>query len=38
MEEKMTLLKPKIDVVFHTLFRKGNEEITKLTIEQIEKL
>lgn len=43
MEEKMTLLKPKIDVVFHALFRKGNEEITKAIIkattkEKIEKI
>ncbi len=39
----MTLLKPKIDVVFHALFRKGNEEITKAIIkattkEKIEKI
>ena len=33
MEEKITLLKPKIDVVFHALFRPGNEKITKAMIE-----
>jgi len=43
MGEKLTLLKPKIDVVFHALFRKGNEEITKAIIkattkEKIEKI
>ena len=43
MEEKFILLKPKIDVVFHALFKKGNEEITKAIIkattkEKIEKI
>ena len=33
MEEKLTLLKPKIDVVFHALFREGNEKITKAMIQ-----
>lgn len=33
MEEKITLLKPKIDVVFHALFKEGNEGITKAIIE-----
>ena len=33
MEERITLLKPKIDVVFHALFREGNEGITKAIIE-----
>ena len=32
MERKRDLLKPKIDVVFHSLFRVGNEDITKLSI------
>lgn len=27
MEEKLTLLKPKIDVVFHALFKEDNEKI-----------
>ena len=31
-EEKTRLLKPKIDVVFHALFRQGNEKITKAMI------
>ena len=33
MKENLTLLKPKIDVVFHALFKKGNEEITKAMIQ-----
>lgn len=33
MEEKLTLLKSKIDVVFHALFREGNEGITKAMIQ-----
>ena len=33
MEKKQELLKPKIDVVFHALFKKGNEEITKAMIQ-----
>ena len=33
MEEKNILLKPKIDVVFHCLFKPGNEKITKAMIE-----
>ncbi len=33
MEEKLTLLKPKIDVVFHALFKQGNEKITKAMIQ-----
>lgn len=37
MEEKLTLLKPKIDVVFHSLFRIGNEEITKAIIKAVTK-
>lgn len=35
MEENQKLLKPKIDVVFHSLFRKGNEKITKALITSI---
>ena len=35
MEENQELLKPKIDVVFHSLFRKGNEKITKALISSI---
>ena len=31
----MELLKPKNDVVFHCLFRKGNEKITKALISSI---
>lgn len=34
---KKELLKPKIDVVFHSLFKKGNEGITKAMIEAIMK-
>ena len=37
MEHKEELLKPKIDVVFHSLFRKGNERITKALISSITK-
>ena len=37
MEEKQELLKPKIDVVFHSIFRKGNERITKALITSITK-
>ena len=37
MEPKQELLKPKIDVVFHSLFRKGNERITKALISSITK-
>ena len=37
MEEKLTLLKPKIDVVFHSLFRIGNENITKAIISAVTK-
>lgn len=37
MKEKVTLLKPKIDVVFHSLFRVGNEEITKSIIKAVTK-
>lgn len=37
MEEKITLLKPKIDVVFHSLFRIGNENITKAIISAVTK-
>lgn len=33
MGEKLELLKPKIDVVFHALFKQGNEGITKSMIE-----
>ena len=33
MGKKLTLLKPKIDVVFHALFREGNEKITKAMIQ-----
>jgi len=41
--EKRKLLKPKIDVVFHSLFKVGNENITKaiisaVTKEKIEKI
>ena len=35
MKEEQELLKPKIDVVFHSLFRKGNERITKALITSI---
>ncbi len=35
MEKEQELLKPKIDVVFHSLFRKGNEKITKALITSI---
>lgn len=35
--ERKTLLKPKIDIVFHSLFRVGNEEITKAIIEAVTK-
>ena len=35
--ERKTLLKPKIDIVFHSLFRIGNEEITKAIIEAVTK-
>lgn len=35
MEKKHELLNPKIDVVFHSLFRKGNEDITKAIITAI---
>lgn len=43
MQRKKELLKPKIDVVFHSLFREGNEDITKaiitaVTKEKIEKI
>ena len=34
---KKELLKPKIDVVFHELFRKGNEGITKAMIQAVTK-
>ena len=37
MDKKIELLKPKIDVVFHSLFRKGNEKITKSIISSITK-
>ena len=37
MENKIELLKPKIDVVFHSLFKKGNERITKAIISSITK-
>ena len=37
MEEKLTLLKPKIDVVFHSLFRIGNENIKKAIISAVTK-
>lgn len=37
MERRTTLLKPKIDIVFHSLFRVGNEEITKAIIEAVTK-
>ena len=35
MQGRKELLKPKIDVVFHSLFKKGNEEITKAIISSI---
>ena len=39
MEEKITLLKPEIDVVFHSLFKVGNEDITKaVTKEKIQSI
>ena len=34
-KKKEKLLKPKIDVVFHSLFREGNEEITKALISSV---
>ena len=34
-ETKENLLKPKIDVVFHSLFREGNEGITKALISSV---
>ena len=37
MQNKKQLLKPKIDVVFHSLFKKGNERITKAIISSITK-
>ncbi len=37
MEENKQLLKPKIDVVFHSLFRVGNENITKAIISAVTK-
>ena len=37
MQNKKELLKPKIDVVFHSLFRRGNEEITKAVIKAVTK-
>ena len=37
MERKRDLLKTKIDVVFHSLFRVGNEDITKAIITAITK-
>ena len=37
MQEKKALLKPKIDVVFHSLFRKGNERKTKAIISSATK-
>ena len=36
-EGKIELLKPKTDVVFHSLFRVGNEDITKAIISDITK-
>lgn len=35
MQERKELLKPKIDVVFHSLFRVGNEDITKAIISAV---
>lgn len=37
MQENKELLKPKIDVVFHSLFREGNENITKAIISAVTK-
>ncbi len=37
MLENKKLLKPKIDVVFHSLFRVGNENITKAIISAVTK-
>ena len=37
MEEKIELLKPKIDVVFHSIFKQGNEDITKAMLQAITK-
>jgi len=37
MEERKKLLIPKTDVVFHSLFRVGNEDITKAIISDITK-
>lgn len=37
MQENKELLKPKIDVVFHSLFRVGNENITKAIISAVTK-
>ena len=35
MVKKQELLSPKYDAVFHALFRKGNENITKALIQDI---
>jgi len=37
MSENKLLLKPKIDIVFHSLFKKGNENISKGIISAITK-
>ena len=37
MEKKIELLKPKIDVVFHSIFKHGNEDITKAMLQAIMK-
>ena len=37
IEGKKELLKPKIDIVFHSLFRVGNEDITKAIISAVTK-
>ena len=38
MNKKINLLKQKIDIVFHSLFRVGNEEIKKEKLEIARKL
>ena len=34
-KEKMKILKPKIDVVFQSLFNQANEKITKSFVESL---
>lgn len=37
IRNKRKLPKPKLDVVFHALFKEGNEEITKALISAVTK-